>query len=286
MSARLFTYVDHRSIKDTANTWQPQVAKHALSSLEAGNLSCIPVYAGATWPLLNTLERFHAWESIHGVLPWQGAFAPMNHTAEAQGNDPTSGNPNRIVESALKAGVPNTTVDDSTNAANFMVQMVRKYPGQVSIYSAGALTNVALAVRMDPKFASLAKELVIMGGYVDVNMLEATGSILQADINSDVSNLDLHCSMTYTIQINLMIDPEAAKISLNADFPNIVIAGNVANQVLSSQEFLDEVYQVKNPYTELFHRYYTVDFPFWDETAAALMVDPSISRNSSTGMLT
>lgn len=68
-----------------------------------------------------------------------------------------------------------------------MVQQVRKYPGQVSIYSGGALTNVALAVRMDPEFASLAKELVIMGGYVDVNLLQVTGSVLQADLSSDVS---------------------------------------------------------------------------------------------------
>ena len=64
---------------------------------------------------------------------------------------------------------------------------MKKYPGQVSIYTAGALTNVALAVRMDPNFAGLAKELVIMGGYVDDNLLEVTGTLNQADINSDVS---------------------------------------------------------------------------------------------------
>lgn len=81
-----------------------------------------------------------------------------------------------------------------------------------------------------------------------------------------------------------MIDPEAAKIALTADFPSITIAGNVANQVMSSQEYLDEVYEVKNTYTELFHEYYFTDLPFWDETAAALMVDPSISKNQSTGM--
>ena len=164
---------------------------HALSSLEAGNLTCIPVYAGATWPLINTPHRFQAWEAIHGKLPWEGAFAPENRTAEAEGNDPTSGNPNRIVKSALKEGVPTTRVNNSTYAANFMAEMVHKHPGQVSIYSAGALTNVALAVRMDPEFASLAKELVIMGGYVDGSMLRATGSQLVADLNSDVGFLSL-----------------------------------------------------------------------------------------------
>lgn len=59
-----------------------------------------------------------------------------------------------------------------------MIESVHKYPGQVSIYAAGALTSIALAVRMDDEFASLAKELVIMGGYVDVNMLQVDPTIL------------------------------------------------------------------------------------------------------------
>jgi len=79
-----------------------------------------------------------------------------------------------------------------------------------------------------------------------------------------------------------MIDPEAAKIALNADFPSITVAGNVANQVQSTQDFLDEIYEVKNPYTELMHNYYGTMFPFWDETAMALLVDPTISVNSIT----
>lgn len=80
-----------------------------------------------------------------------------------------------------------------------------------------------------------------------------------------------------------MIDPEASKIALTADFPNITIAGNVANQVFPSQEFADEVYSVPNPYSKLFHDYYDLSFPFWDETAAALMVDPSLATNQTSG---
>lgn len=85
------------------------------------------------------------------------------------------------------------------------------------------------------------------------------------------------------MQINLMIDPEASKIALTADFPEIIVAGNVANQVMPDQKFLDEVHEVRNPYTDLFHRYYDLSFPFWDETAAALMVDPSIAVNQTSG---
>lgn len=80
-----------------------------------------------------------------------------------------------------------------------------------------------------------------------------------------------------------MIDPEASKIALTADFPNITIAGNVANQVFPTQEFVDEVYSVPNPYSKLFHDYYELSFPFWDETAAALMVDPSLATNQTSG---
>lgn len=139
-------------------------------------MSCIPVYYGSTYPLINTYERFQAWEAIHGDLPWQGVFAPYNATAEATGSDPT-GNANyanRIAASAFLEGYPNTTAVSGKSAAQFMVEQVRKYPGQVSIYAAGAMTNVALAVRLDEEFASLAKELVIMGGYVDVNMYQVS----------------------------------------------------------------------------------------------------------------
>jgi inosine-uridine nucleoside N-ribohydrolase len=83
--------------------------------------------------------------------------------------------------------------------------------------------------------------------------------------------------------LNLMMDPEAAKIALNAEFPSITVAGNVANQVQSTQESLDEIYQVKNPYSELMYNSYGTMFPFWDETAMALLIDPSISVNSTTG---
>ncbi|KAM3067961.1 hypothetical protein ACMFMF_009329 [Clarireedia jacksonii] len=148
-----------------------------------------------------------------------------------------------------------------------MIEMVHRYPGKVSIYAAGSMTNIALAVRSDDQFASLAKELVIMGGYIDVNLLEVTGTINQADINSD---------------INLMIDPEAARIAFTANFPKITFAGNVANQVISSQDFLDEIFEVKNPYSKMVYDYYGTIFPFWDETAAAIMVDSSIITNTTT----
>ncbi|CAD0110002.1 unnamed protein product [Aureobasidium uvarum] len=253
-------------VSDTANSWALQCGLHALATLEIGNLSCIPVHKGADYPILNTPELFQTWEMVHGKLAWEGAFAPENLTYEALGNDPTSGNPTRVSKAAFYEGYPNITFA-SKDAAWFMIEQVRKYPGQVSIYSAGALTNVALAVRMDPDFAKNAKELIIMGGYIDDNLLQVTGSVMQADWSSD---------------INLMIDPEGTKIALTAPFPNITIAGNVANQVSVTQEYLDDIYKVKNPYSTLMHKYYGTIFPLWDETAAAILLDPTIVKNTTS----
>ena len=41
--------------------------------------------------------------------------------------------------------------------------MIHKYPGEVTIWAGGPLTNIALAIRKDPEVVSLAKQLVLMG---------------------------------------------------------------------------------------------------------------------------
>ncbi|KAF5969711.1 putative inosine-uridine preferring nucleoside hydrolase [Fusarium bulbicola] len=148
-----------------------------------------------------------------------------------------------------------------------MVKQVHSYLGEVIVYSGGALTNVALAVRMGSEFARLAKALVIMGGYIDVNLLQTSGPIHQANINSD---------------INLIADPAATKIALTADFPDITVVGNGANQIYPTPEYLDEIYEVKNAYTELIHKYYGTTMPFWDETAMFAALDPGNILNSTT----
>lgn len=50
---------------------------------------------------------------------------------------------------------------------------------------------------------------------------------------------------------------------------------------MSTQDLLNEIYQVKNLYTELMYKYYGTEFPFWDETAAALLIEPSLALNET-----
>ncbi|KJZ71610.1 hypothetical protein HIM_09004 [Hirsutella minnesotensis 3608] len=253
-------------IGDTGNTWALQSSLHALATLEIGNLSCIPVYKGADYPIINTQELAQIWGLLHGRLPFEGAFGAENATAEQAGGDPKGGNPERISRAAFYEGFPNTTHVRDVSAAEFLVQTVRRYPGEVTIFSAGTLTNIALAHRIDPTFAKNTKGLVLMGGYIDVNLLQVTGTVRQADYHSD---------------INLKLDPEGSKMALTAPFPSITLVGNAANQFAPSDEFLNEVYQVKNPYTHLMHKYFKRGQPLWDGTAAAVMVDPGIVTQST-----
>ncbi|KAI8026845.1 Uridine nucleosidase 1 [Camellia lanceoleosa] len=49
-------------------------------------------------------------------------------------------------------------------ASEFLVDMVSKYPGEVSILALGPLTDFALAMKRDSSFASKVKRVVILGG--------------------------------------------------------------------------------------------------------------------------
>ncbi|KOS47665.1 hypothetical protein ACN38_g1337 [Penicillium nordicum] len=74
------------------------------------------------------------------------------------------------LRAAFMQGFSTGRPGNSPSATNWMVQMAHKYPGEVSINPAGALTDIALAMRMDPQFASLAKDLMIMGGYAGLHL--------------------------------------------------------------------------------------------------------------------
>lgn len=52
-------------------------------------------------------------------------------------------------------------------AADFIVQAVRKYPGQVTLIAVGPLQNVADAVRREPQLPKLLRRLVLMSGCIE-----------------------------------------------------------------------------------------------------------------------
>ncbi|KAF7525333.1 hypothetical protein G7054_g11124 [Neopestalotiopsis clavispora] len=259
-------------IGDTGNSWALQCSLHALSLLEIGALSeCIPVQKGADYPLLLTPKLMQSWQELQGDLPWAGVFKPYNQTAEELGAEASGGDPNHVSKAAFKEGYPNGTLS-GVHAAAWMVEQVRKYPGEVTIWSAGAMTNVALAVRLDSEFAALTNGLYVMGGYMDVNLLQTSGSILHSSVGFN--------------QFNLKADPEAARIALSADFPKITVVSQGSNDIFPEMAWLEEVYQVQNPYTRLMHDEASAVLPLWDEATIFAALEPESILNQTSFYVT
>jgi inosine-uridine nucleoside N-ribohydrolase len=144
--------------------------------------------------------------------------------------------------------------------------MVHAHPHEVTILAAGPMTNVALAIRQDPQFANLAKELVFMGGMVDGNMQQVTDS---TDFFTD---------------FNLVFDPEAAHIALSADWPKITSIGSATLKTRVDQALIDRVAAVDTPIAKLIAKY-VHKFPMWDELAAAYVADPSVATRTVEGYM-
>jgi inosine-uridine nucleoside N-ribohydrolase len=233
----------------TGDGWLDEETNYLLRFLEVAGRMDIPVVKGALYPLINTPDRTRAWERMYGKLVWKGAFNDPAPGQTWHPSDPFLIPPNPAGTPTLKA-MPGT-------AAAFMIEQVHKYPHQVTIVEAGPMTNLALAIRLDPEFASLAKELVFMGAIIDVNIPQVTGN---TDFNTD---------------FNLNFDPEAAHIVLTAPWARITAVGNVSNNIVMDKALAARIDAKHSPVTDLIAR--SVDnLPLWDQLAAAIAADPSL----------
>lgn len=58
------------------------------------------------------------------------------------------------------------TRPESEHAAAALVELARQHPGELTLVAIGPLTNVALAMKLEPELPQLYKRLVVMGGAV------------------------------------------------------------------------------------------------------------------------
>jgi inosine-uridine nucleoside N-ribohydrolase len=243
----------------TGDAWRDEEAQMLLRFLEIAGAPDKPVYPGAVFPLVNSKARMTAWEAAYGKIPWKGAFNDPDYPPGGwHPNDPYKIMPN-------PAGAP-TVKPQAENGVAYMIRMVHEHPHQVTIIEAGPMTNIALAIRQDPEFAGLAKELVFMGGIIDGNMRQITDN---ADFFAD---------------FNILFDPEAAHIALTADWAKITCFGSVTMKTRVDQKMLDRIAAIATPVAKLIAKY-AEKFPLWDELAAAFVVDPSVATQTVDGYM-
>lgn len=92
----------------------------------------------------------------------QGAAKPMFKQAEPppdfiHGADGLGNLPHRVA-TAQPA--------DPRPAAQFIVEMARQYPGQITLVAVGPLGNLAAALQLEPELPQLVREVILMGGTV------------------------------------------------------------------------------------------------------------------------
>lgn len=248
----------------SGDLWANRATAYALRGLEILGRTDVPVVQGATYPLVNSEALTSRWEALYGKLTWKGAWMKQWVEPTAQSTPPYYG-PNDPVD--LPWGNPKTK-PQSQIAANFLIRMVRKYPGQITIVEGGPMTNLALAQRLDPEFASLAKELVFMGGSLNPHQVLDNRSA--ADFAREYANSPRR-------EFNIRFDPEAASIVARSPWRKItVVPVDPSTATQLSPDLIARLAKVSRPQIGALLATFQPGFPLWDEIAAAVWLDPSL----------
>jgi purine nucleosidase len=91
-------------------------------------------------------------------------------------------------------------------ASVFIRQIVRKYPGQVTLIMLGPQTNLATALASDPDLARMIKSVVMMGGSLSGG------------------------NVTPSAEFNVYVDPEAARIVFQSGIPITMVGLDVTRK--------------------------------------------------------
>jgi purine nucleosidase len=238
----------------TGDAWRDEEVAHTLRLLEILGRTDIPVMAGAEFPLVRTREETRLWEQRFGKVAYEGAW------------DDRWWHEHDTVPS-LPEGQPGTK-PSKEDAAHFLVRMVHEYPHEITIYEGGPMTNLALALSIDPHFAELASGLVFMGG-----------SLNPETNDPEFANNPRH-------EFNFWFDPEAAHIVLRAPWKTIVCTPtDISIKARLTPAMVKRIEAAGTPLATYVARYYQPgagnDY-MWDELAAGAWIDPSVITKTET----
>lgn len=176
------------------NVTVEKATRNALSVLELAHSSHIPVAQGSSLPLVQPLR---ASALVHG-----------------------------------KSGIGNSNLPQPKNeplaahAIDFLIEKTLAKPGEISILPIGPLTNIALAIRKEPRFAMSVKELVIMGGAI-----QEGGNV------------------TPLAEFNIFVDPHAAHIVFHSGIPITLIPLDATHKCILKQSHIERLGRIKSPIT-------------------------------------
>lgn len=168
---------------------------NALRLLEIGGRPDIPVAKGASKPLLGPEPSFE--RGVHG----------RNGQGDVELHDPE-------------------TVHIEETAAAQIIRLANERPGELTLVAVGPMTNLAIALALDPGIAGRFRQVVLMGGAFQVPGNEsATG------------------------EANIWHDPEAAQMVMEAGWPLTIVGLDVTEQARITETMLRDLAATGNPST-------------------------------------
>ncbi len=121
---------------------------------------------------------------------------------------------------------PSKCKADARFGPDLIIELVHKYPHEITLIPVGPLTNIALAVSKDPAIAALVKDIVIMGG-----------SITGGNVNG-------------AAEANIYNDPEAVAIVFNAGWMVTMVGSDVGERTLITRKYLAELQASHGPQSD------------------------------------
>ncbi len=210
-----------------------KVTHNTLSVARVARMSDVPVHAGCARPLVREVEVA---EGIHGDSGLDGVELP---------------------EPISQIG--------SRHAVDYIIDTIMEHePGTVTLVPTGPLTNIALAVRKEPRIAERVQEVVLMGGGYHTGNWSATA------------------------EFNIIVDPEAAHIVFNEKWPLTMVGLDLTHQALATPEVEEKIKAIGSECSEFvlglfafFRKAYkeAQGFehpPVHDPCTVAYLIDPSI----------
>jgi purine nucleosidase len=166
------------------------------------------------------------------------------------------------------ARLPDSPVPRSNeHAVDMIIREIMAHPGQVTLVAVAPLTNVALALRKEPRIAQAVREVIIMGGA------------LRADGNT-----------TALAEFNFFVDPHAAHIVLHSGMPITLLPWDITKDVLLTQADIDRLTRIESPIshfvveaTRFYLEFHLACFGYAgcsvnDPAALALAFQPDLAR--------
>ncbi|GAA1635799.1 uridine-preferring nucleoside hydrolase UriH [Georgenia ruanii] len=210
-----------------------KVTRNALAVATVAGMVDVPIAAGCDRPLVRAQEVA---PDVHGESGLDGVELPE----------------------------PTVSLDPR-HAVDLIIDIVmREEPGTVTLVPIGPLTNIAMAVRKEPRIVERVKEVVLMGGGYHVGNWSAVA------------------------EFNILVDPEAAHIVFSAGWELTMVGLDLTHQALATDEVAARIQALDTPVSDFVLGLFTFfraaykdaqgfDFPpVHDPCAVAYCIDPSV----------